>query len=447
MEQSLEVLSTALHGVFKHLGPIGAALDWILAQAQNVTAVAWKAVLEVMDAAGKGVHTILDWAKAKSSQVLGQVVAALNAAGNVIATVIDWTKTAGDAAIQVVSGVLFRAGQTVGDILLWVEKDALGSLQLFVKGLLTAGAAVADLVLWAASRTIKIAGDVVTELIASGATMAQLVADTLAHPGDATKNLMAAFADIGKTFKEIVESAIVQPAEDAAKKALATLKELGKSALEVLQAAAEISLSALGTAFTLILEWFPGSYRPLSTTELTAAQAIFASSIPLDQVRLAVMSIPVDVIEWIEQEVTGQPGRAFTTMTLINFPSWENLPIWTVMHELTHVWQNFQVGPIYMVEALEAQFSKAAYDYGYGVDGNQGLFNGEGAQSALVAANGNYNSFNREQQAMIIQHYWVRKYGNPTYQENGQTLVGQAEYTEWQPYANLVHSGPVAAAA
>jgi len=271
-------------------------------------------------------------------------------------------------------------------------------------------------------------------LLASGATMAQLVADTLAHPGDATKNLMAAFGEIGKTFKEIVESAIVQPAEDAAKQALATLKELGKSALDVLEAAAEIGASALGTAFTLILEWFPGSYRPLSATELTAATEVFGSSVPLDQVRLAVLSIPVDVIEWIEQEVTGQQGRAFTTMTLINFPSWEKLGTDTVVHELTHVWQNFQVGPIYMVEALEAQMSKAGYNYGFTNDA-QGWLDGEGAQQALINAKSNYNSFNREQQAMIIQHYWMRRYS-----EN-------KEYTEWQPYADIVHSGPATAAA
>jgi hypothetical protein len=83
-----------------------------------------------------------------------------------------------------------------------------------------------------------------------------------------------------------------------------------------------------------------------------------------------------------------------------------------------------------MVEALEAQMSKAGYNYGYTND-----FDGEGAQQALVNAKGNFNSFNREQQAMIIQHYWVRRYSE------------QKEYAEWQPYADIVHSGPAAAAA
>jgi len=437
LAQGMEVLQRALHGVFKHLGPLGAALDWIMTQAVNVSNLAWKTVVDALDVAGKGVHQILDWAKAKSNQALGLVAAALSGAGKVLSQILDWVKTAGDAAISLVSGALFKAGQTINDILVWVEKDALGSLQKFVKALLDAGAAVADLLIWATSRTVQIVADVVTELLAAGSTMVQLVADTLVHPGDALKNLLAAFGTLGKTLKDMLNSIIVQPAKDAAQQGLTALKALGKSALDVLKAAAEIGESALGVVFTLILEWFPGSYRPLSPVEAAAGTNIFGKSVPLDQVRLAVMSIPVDVIEWIEQKATGQPGRAFTTMTLINFPSWEKLSTDTVVHELTHVWQNFQVGPIYMVEALEAQFSKQGYNYGWSNTAN-GPVNGEGAQQALINAKGNFNSFNREQEAMIIQHYWMRRFG---------PAATRAEYTEWQPYADIVHQGPAVASA
>ena len=294
---------------------------------------------------------------------------------------------------------------------------------------------MADLAIWAVSRTVQIAKDVVTQLLAHGATMVELVADTLAHPTH-IKNLMQAFLELGKTMKDIVNAAIVQPAEDAARQALKTLKELGKSALDVLIAAADIGASALGTVFTLILEWFPGSYRPLNKDERNAADPIFVKSIPLDQVRLAVLSIPVDVIEFIEEKATGQAGRAFTTMTLINFPSWQNLTLDTVVHELTHVWQNFQVGPIYMVEALEAQFSKDKYNYGYNENTEVGFYQGEEAQTALNNAKGNFNAFNREQQATIIQHFYARKNGLP--KTDKHAALPPREFTEWQPYADLV---------
>ena len=54
---------------------------------------------------------------------------------------------------------------------------------------------------------------------------------------------------------------------------------------------------------------------------------------------------------------------------------------------------------------------------------------------------------NREQQAMIIQHYYVRKYGPATNPDGVTGTVGAAEYTEWQPYANIVHNAQAAAAA
>ena len=70
--------------------------------------------------------------------------------------------------------------------------------------------------------------------------------------------------------------------------------------------------------FTLILEWFPGSYRPLDPSEHTDADTVFGSSVDLDKVRIAVM-LPVHLIEWLNH------GRPFTTMYLINFASWNDV--------------------------------------------------------------------------------------------------------------------------
>jgi hypothetical protein len=78
-----------------------------------------------------------------------------------------------------------------------------------------------------------------------------------------------------------------------------------------------------------------------------------------------------------------------------------------------------------MVEALEAQASSEGYNYGY-----TDAATGEGAQSALNAAAGNFNVFNREQEAQIIQHYYVRKF------EKEPAL----DFAAWQPYADVVHA-------
>jgi hypothetical protein len=93
------------------------------------------------------------------------------------------------------------------------------------------------------------------------------------------------------------------------------------------------------------------------------------------------------------------------------------------MHELTHVWQGVVAGPVYMVEALEAQASAESYNYGY-----DNADTGEGAQPELAAAGGDLGQFNREQQAMIIEHYYVRRFEK------------NLPFAEWQPYADVVHA-------
>jgi hypothetical protein len=395
----------------------------VLKQTEDLAAAAWREMLAALDAAGRGVSEILDWAKAQSDAILRSVIAAMDAAGRVVSQAIAWAVKAGDAALAMVAEVLVRAGHTVEEILLWVEKDALGGLASIVKGLLAAGATLVDLVAWAATRSVQIVKDVTAALLQAGIAMAQLVTETLAHPGNAIPNLVKAFEQLGKTLKDIINAAVVQPAQDAMRRVLQALKDLGHSALDVLKAAFEIGASAAALAFTLILEWFPGSYRPLTDAERTEAQKVFGSSIPLDQVRVAVLSLPVDLIEW------ANGGRAFTTMFLINFASWTQVKIEVLMHELTHVWQGLVAGPVYMVEALEAQASSEGYNYGY--DNNaKGEATGEGAQDELNAAAGDFNHFNREQQAQIIEHYYVRRFqSNPV-----------LDVTAWQPYADIVHA-------
>jgi hypothetical protein len=340
---------------------------------------------------------------------------------------IDWAKRQGAAALQLVSEVLYRAGHTVEYILIWLEKDVIEGIRSIVKGLFEAGATVVDLMAWAVKRALEAMVEVVKELLALGVTMAQLVADTIMHPGKALENLVKAFEAAGKSLKNIVEAALVQPTEDAARKVFAALKELGKSAVDILRGAIEIGGSALTLAFTLVLEWFPGSYRELTPDERADAENVFGSSIDLAKVRLAVMSIPVDLIQLANEE------RPFTTMYLINFASWNQLDRPTLIHELTHVWQGLVEGPFYMVEALHGQ-ATTGYNYGFD-DTTDGWYDGTGAEPELQAAAGDFESFNREQQASIVEHYFVRRFFDPT-RIDGTTR----DFAPWQPYADVVHA-------
>ena len=85
-------------------------------------------------------------------------------------------------------------------------------------------------------------------------------------------------------------------------------------------------------------------------------------------------------------------------------------------------------GPIYMFEALAVNSSNNGYNYGFD-NTDQGWTDGTGGEAALAAANSNYGTFNREQQAMIVQHYYTRRYV-----EN----LPEAQYQAWMPYAQQV---------
>jgi hypothetical protein len=345
------------------------------------------------------------------------VIAAIDSAGRGISQIISWALTAGNNVLSTASEVLMRAGHTIEDVLLWVEKSALSGLRAAIRGLIAAGATMTTLMSWAATRTVQVIRDVVTELIAVGITLTQLVADMVSRPSNAMRNLIQALGELGRTLRDIVEAAVVQPTEEAVRRVFQALRDLGRNALDVLKAAAEVGGAALALAFTLILEWFPGSYRPLTATEHAEAEKVFGTSIQLSDVRVAVLSLPVDLIEWVNG------GRAFTTMHLINFASWTHVTMEVLIHELTHVWQAMVAGPVYMVEALEAQATSENYNYGY-TDSH----NGEGAQEELDNAGGDFSQFNREQQAQIIEHYYVRRY------------LQSVDYSAWSPYADVVHT-------
>ncbi len=240
---------------------------------------------------------------------------------------------------------------------------------------------------------------------------------------DVLKNLVDAATAAGQTLEDIVHAALVQPAPEEREEALVSLQESGHSPLDILKAAAKIGLGALATAFTIVLDWF-GEYRSLTTEERAEAEKIFGTSVELDKVRIAAMSPPVDLIEWANKE------RPFTTMYLINFASWAEVDPPILIHELTHVWQSLVAGPFYMIEALHAQLLGEGYNYGHD-DTYQGHRRGDGAQPALDAAGGNFDAFNPEQQASIIQHYYVRRYLDE---------LPDANYRAWQPYADVVYA-------
>jgi hypothetical protein len=135
--------------------------------------------------------------------------------------------------------------------------------------------------------------------------------------------------------------------------------------------------------------------RKLTGAEIFQASTVFGSSIDFSLVRIDTHSLMVFIAKKFEHY---SKGREFTTFHTINGEE-GNITIGTLIHELTHVWQYQQVGAIYMPEAIHAQ-NTGGYDYG-----------GVAALEAAKAAGKGIRSFNREQQAQIVEDYFLTRKG------------------------------------
>ena len=165
------------------------------------------------------------------------------------------------------------------------------------------------------------------------------------------------------------------------------LKWLGANMLRL------VEVLGLGEAYQTVMDFVKFNTRKLSGGELSRASGVFGASINFEMVR-------VDENAVLGPAFSHREYTAFHTIS-----GWGNISDDTLIHELTHVWQYERSGVIYIAEALHAQIKlggTAAYDY----QGTTGL------QAAKNAGHG-ILSFNREQQAQIVQDYYLIKNNRP----------------------------------
>jgi hypothetical protein len=154
------------------------------------------------------------------------------------------------------------------------------------------------------------------------------------------------------------------------------LKWLGAFGLELAEVA------GAGELYETAMDLLKFNSRALTAYEQEAAQKVFGSTIAWHLVRVdeAALLGP----SWTDRE--------YTSFHTIN--GWGAVSLDTLLHELTHVWQYETAGAIYMPQALHAQ-ATAGYNYG-GIPGLQ----------AARAARQRLSTFNREQQAQIVQDFF-----------------------------------------
>jgi hypothetical protein len=149
-------------------------------------------------------------------------------------------------------------------------------------------------------------------------------------------------------------------------------------------------LAGVGEAYETLADLVKFNTRALSPAEVAAATRVFGGSVKLHRVRLDARAVCGPAFS----------KRPYTSFHTVN--GWGPIRPEVLIHELTHVWQYERSGAIYMPQALHAQRWGAGYDY-----------HGAAGLTAAHAAGQGLLSFNREQQASIVQDFAAMRRDDP----------------------------------
>ena len=460
-----EVAAT-VNGVVAKLLQLGRALLDFYKAVLNLGAAALLAVVRALIAAGRSLAQLVAAAAAEALSLLQPVVQALLAAGyalgallveaarqtaaacrNIVQALLNLGKTlaqlladaaaAAAATLSTIAQALLALGRTVAQLLVAVAALAASVVKALVQALIALGQTVAALVLAAVGQAVAVAKAVFTALIAIGEKVATILLALAGRALSALRTALEALLSMGITLAALVADVVNKVAEGFRRGFFEGLVALGKGLLEILKAAVEVSVSVALLAFAVILEMC-GGYRRLTPQERAEAEKIFGASINLDRVQVGFAALPGKLIE----AVNGELVRAFTTMYLVNFGPGATVEIRTLIHELTHVWQGAQQGPLYMTRALEAQIAAGVTNLFH-----SGTYDDSAAYAvtpqAIAANGGQLSKFNPEQQASIVELFWVKQFGADWLRAGGGafpslTTDGLHTVDTLQPYARQV---------
>jgi hypothetical protein len=459
LEWAATKVVATVNAVVDTLLKIGHTIAQVLVAAANAGAAAANAAVKALIALGKAVVTILGQLGAQAASIMQRVVSALLAAGVALNGVLASAGALGATVCQaivralraigqglapifaaagnftdVILDALLAIGTALGEILMVVPSLTAAVAQTVVKALIGEGKTVTDIVVTVSTKAVSVARAVFQALIGIGRKVVEILKAVAGRTLSTIQTVYEGLIAVGVTVGTIAVTVLENIEAGFHKSFFEGLVAIGKGLLQILRAVAEVKLIALPMAFAVVTEMC-GGHRGLTPAERKEATRIFGTSIDLDRVKIAVASLPSDVINF----VNGQ--RPFTTMYVINFASWATVEMHDLIHELTHVWQGVQTGPLYMVRALEAQigagvsslFHTGKYDDSASYD----VFAAD-----LVAANGDLGRFNPEQQATIVERYWMMQYGGYSF-----TTSVYGDVSQYQVYAARVKSARRAALA
>ena len=134
--------------------------------------------------------------------------------------------------------------------------------------------------------------------------------------------------------------------------------------------------------YETLIDFIKFKTRPLSRMEELLARSIFGDTVNYRRVRID------------ESSYGGPKQHRFAYVSFFTINSWGMMNDSLFIHEFTHIWQFQQMGGVYIPRALQAQFSKAGYNYG-----------GVSELNRFIEQGLQLQDFNLEQQADVVSDY------------------------------------------
>lgn len=414
--------AAAAKTIARHLSEIGQTAGAVLGAAATQSVTMLQQVLQGIIEANRSLRDILAAAANMTSDLAKKTVQALVNLGHKVAEILAAIANEAPSVAREVVAALLAAGRKPVEVLQFAVTQAREFARNIVAGLIRAGSTAEQLLIdgWRGAKAGFVA--VMRALLDLGAKAGALLAAIAANVADASRTAIEGLFQIGIRLSDIVAGIMNDVAESSRRSFVEALLAVGKAPLDILKAAAEAGFSTLMLAVASLFEIW-GGYRGLTDRERAEAEKIFGGSIDLARVKIAAGSVPAEICNFLNGQTP------FTTMHLINVSKkdaqrTDEKWLRVFIHELTHVWQGVTAGPVYMIQSLESQMEAvlnggdrtAAYGY---------------SEKDLARHAGDLSKFNREQQASIIEDYWVA-----TCSKLAKTGIPSVEQLE--PYAKSV---------
>ncbi len=399
---------TAVSNVIKALIAAGKTLANLMVALANEAAAVMKPFIDALLAAGQTLKNVLIEAAKLAVAACKVVLQAMLDLGKALVDLLREVATAVGNTLKVIAQNLLALGKTLTQLLVAAAALAATAAKAVISALIALGKKAAELVVAVANQTMAIMKVIFTAMTAAGIKLVEILVGLCGRTLSAIRTALEAMVAMGISLATLVGSICTGVLAEFRRGFFEGLIALGKTPLQLLQAAVEFKVSCALLAFAVILEMF-GGYKPLHEIPgaLNEAKQMFGTTIKLERVQVGFAKLPDDVIRYVNKEIP----RAFTTMYLLNFGpgAAETMDMRTIIHELAHVWQGVQDGPLYMTRALEAQMA-AGFDALF----HNGKYDDSAAYSvteADLAANvGDFTKFNPEQQAIIVEHFWLGRF-------------------------------------